>query len=187
MLVDPGTGELKVRSFVGDEVQMGGVFQDFAFRFWKRHTDWRVKREEPLAWYLEPIDGCALPPEMRMDVVLRSASKTIVVECKFTDPLSEGRFTSSRNLKSAHLYQLNAYLTNLEVSDSDADRCADAILLYPQVGEPVHREYLMRGHRVRVMTVDLSRDWTEIHSQFLALPGHPEGQNFVESELQRLA
>lgn len=173
LLVDPASGDLKVRSLVGDESRMGIVFQDFAFRFWKRHTQWDVKREECLSWALETIGDSAMPPEMRMDVVLRSKARTIVVECKFTDPLVEGRWSKSRNLKSEHLYQLNAYLTNLEASKSETDRRAEGILLYPQVGEPVYREFELRGHRVRVVAVDLNADWSEVHRQFLVLSGDP--------------
>lgn len=176
LLVDPSSGDRKVRSFTGDESKMGIVFQEFAYRFWQRHTRWEVKREVGLPWSLENIGGSALPPEMRMDVMLRTTAKTIVVECKFTNPLVEGRWFQNRNLKSTHLYQLNAYLTNLESSGSETDRCAEGILLYPQVEEKVHREYSIHGHRVRVVTVDLEADWREVHRQIMEVVEETSGE-----------
>ena len=63
--------------------------------------------------------------------------------------------------RSEHLYQLAAYLQNLEPG-------AEGILLYPTAGVAVDQSYTLHGHRVRVTTLDLNRPWPEIASTLLS-------------------
>ena len=58
---------------------------------------------------------------MIMDANLRSADRTIIIECKYTESLYQSRFFADK-LRSAHLYQLCAYLSNLAQDGSERDR-----------------------------------------------------------------
>jgi 5-methylcytosine-specific restriction endonuclease McrBC regulatory subunit McrC len=71
----------------------------------------------------------------------------------------------ARRLRSAHLYQLYAYLQNTRC---DAEP-VDGILLYAQVGQAEDSEVVIQDHRVRVTTLDLSAEWEQIHRQLLDL------------------
>ena len=106
-------------------------------------------------------------PQMETDVTLRSAGRTIIVECKYTESLFQRRFFSDK-LRSSHLYQLCAYLRNLE-GNADPDRSADGILLYPTAGVALDQSFRLHGHRVRVKTLDLNQPWTEIESEMMSL------------------
>ena len=46
----------------------------------------------------------------------------------------------------------------------------EGVLLYPRVGgDDLRLEFVIGGHRVRVWTVDLDRDWAAIHDDLLSL------------------
>jgi 5-methylcytosine-specific restriction enzyme subunit McrC len=124
---------------------------------------------ECLDWLASAIEGSDLTwlPQMETDVTLRSAERTIIIECKYTESLFQNRFFSQR-FRSAHLYQLCAYLRNLE-GGAEPDRQADGILLYPTTGVELDQSYQLHGHRVRVKTVDLNQSWTSIEKALLSI------------------
>ena len=109
-----------------------------------------------------------LLPEMSTDASLRSASRTIIVECKYTEKLFQSRFGAEK-LRSEHLYQLCSYLRNLENNTAEADRIAEGLLLYPTAGRSLDVAYRLHGHWVRVRTLDLNLPWTAIENQMLEL------------------
>jgi 5-methylcytosine-specific restriction enzyme subunit McrC len=102
---------------------------------------------------------------METDVTLRSSARTIVVECKYTESIYQQNYFKGK-FRSEHLYQLSAYLQNLESG-------AEGILLYPTAGVAVDQSYLLHGHRVRVTTLDLNRPWLQVASSLLALLDAP--------------
>ena len=101
------------------------------------------------------------------DASLRSIDRTIIVECKYTETLFQSRFGAEK-LRSSHLYQLCAYLHNLE-HNGGVDRVAEGILLYPAAGRALDLSYRLHGHWVRVCTLDLNLPWAEIEDQMLSL------------------
>jgi 5-methylcytosine-specific restriction enzyme subunit McrC len=104
---------------------------------------------------------------MNTDVSLRSPSRTIIIECKYTEPLYQSRFIEEK-LKSYHLYQLGAYLRNVEYN-GEADGKAEGILLYPSIRRSVNQSFHLHGHRVSIRTVDLNQPWIAIEQQMLSL------------------
>src|SRR3954463_15971034 len=108
-----------------------------------------------MASRLCPGSDLHLLPQMETDVTIRSPHRTIVIECKYTEALYDNRFLAEK-LRPAHLYQLAAYLRNLE-GRSGPDGSAEGLLLYPTVGESLHQAYVLHSHHVRVATLDLNR------------------------------
>jgi 5-methylcytosine-specific restriction enzyme subunit McrC len=108
-----------------------------------------------------------LLPEMSTDATLRSPNRTIIIECKYTETLYQSRFFAEK-LRSSDLYQLCAYLRNLE-HNGEADRMAEGTLLYPTAGQSLDQSYSLHGHRVSIYTVDLNQPWTGIEEQMLSL------------------
>jgi 5-methylcytosine-specific restriction enzyme subunit McrC len=119
-------------------------------------------------WDGSPIGDAdfALIPQMETDVTLRSDSSVIVIECKYTESIYQRNYFTEK-FRSGHLYQLLAYLRNLGGD-------AEGILLYPTAGITVDQTFFLQGHRVRVRTVDLDRNWPEIAASLLALIGQEE-------------
>ena len=105
---------------------------------------------------------------MVTDVTLRSCEKTIVLDTKYyRNTLTNYR---GERVWSGHLYQLFSYLSNMERS-SEVDRQAEGILLYPVVGQHLDLRFEGRGHKIRVVTVNLDQEWKAIHERLLSVIG----------------
>ena len=162
-------GQYRFRDVDRDEKRMRKVFEKFVRNFFaRRQRTFRVKKER-LDWSATSADGSDLNllPHMETDVTLRSADRTIIIECKYTESLYKNRFFEDK-LRSSHLYQLCAYLRNLE-GNAEPDRQADGILLYPTVGITLDQSYRLHGHWVRIKTLDLNQPWIEIERVMLSL------------------
>lgn len=72
-------------------------------------------------------------------------------------------------MHSAHLYQLMAYLRNQSIVP-DWQSVA-GILLYPAVDHRFDVNFSLNGHALRVVSIDLNRPWSEIHSVLMEICG----------------
>ena len=162
-------GRYRFRDVDRDEKRMRKVFEKFVRNFFKRRQHAFKARAEGSEWLATPIEGSDLKrlPRMVTDVTLRSAGRTIIIECKYTEALLITRFFASK-LRPSHLYQLCAYLRNLE-GNAEPDRNADGILLYPTAGVAFDQSYRLHGHRVRIKTIDLNQPWQGIENEMLSL------------------
>ena len=170
-------GQYRFRDVDRDEKRMRRVFEKFVRNFFSRRQRVFGVRKERLNWLASAIGDSDLKwlPQMETDVTLRSADRTIIIECKYTESLFQNRFFSER-LRSAHLYQLCAYLRNLE-GGAEPDRQADGILLYPTAGAELDQSYWLHGHRVRIKTVDLNQPTLDSYRESAAVdsPTHSRG------------
>jgi len=151
-------GEDAFSGFQASEQEMGGVFEDFVRQFirieipgakhHKRSADWSV-RADPAS--------LALLPGLQRDIPLELAGRRAIIECKFSRPLQSNQF-GQMGLKSAHLYQIYAYLMN-------AGPEWEGLLLYGTVGPGTSASFELSGRRVRVESVDLAQPWSSIHEQ----------------------
>lgn len=164
-------GQYRFREVEKDEKRMRRVFEKFVLHFFAlRQKSFKVKSER-MGWFATAAEGSDLNllPAMSTDASLRSVNRTIIIECKYTETLFQSRFGAEK-LRSSHLYQLSAYLRNLE-ENGEADRVAEGILLYPTAGRSRDLSYRLHGHRVSVRTLDLNQPWTGIENQMLSLIG----------------
>jgi 5-methylcytosine-specific restriction enzyme subunit McrC len=90
-----------------------------------------------------------------------------VIECRYTEALYESCFLAER-FRPAHLYQLTAYLRNLE-GRPVPDQVADGMLMGPTIGESLHCTYMLHGHRISFATLDLNRPWQDIGMRAFSL------------------
>lgn len=162
-------GEYRFREVDQDEKRMRRIFEKFVRNFFARRQGTFKVKSERMNWMATAEDGSdlGLLPTMNTDVSLRSPGRTIIIECKYTAALYQNRFLEDK-LKSHHLYQLSAYLRNVE-NNREADRRAEGILLYPTVGRSLNQSFQLHGHRVSVRTLDLNQPWTMIEQQMLSL------------------
>ena len=171
LLVNEDMGDYVFRDFERDE-RMWKLYQDFVFNFYRlEQREFEVKRDR-IEWDALAADPLAfgLLPQMMTDISLRSRStppRTIIIETKYSEGLMQTHY-EKQSIDSGHLYQLFAYLKNLE-SRSAADCHAEGILLYPAVTRRFDLQYVIRGHPIRVYTIDLSQKWQDIRSDLLQL------------------
>ncbi len=129
-------------------------------------------RREDIRWLWTPADEVAkeLLPKMQTDINLVSDSRKIIIDCKFTPKATQRHHEAEEEavkLRSGHLYQLHAYISNLPAGPLN-DTC-EAVLLYPTVGAPLSASYEDRGHKISIRTINLDQPWQGIHNDLLAI------------------
>jgi 5-methylcytosine-specific restriction enzyme subunit McrC len=169
LLPEKAAGHFKFRDALGDDERMRGIFQEFVKNFFKLEQDVYRVRSEAFAWrsLSEDRGDHHLMPRMITDVFLRSPSKCIIIECKWTTRQLNEHY-GKRSFRSDHLYQLFAYLRNAPRNPGDQSS-VEGILLYPKCAENVDALVEVSGHRIRVRTIDLGVDWAVVHAQLLSL------------------
>jgi 5-methylcytosine-specific restriction enzyme subunit McrC len=106
-------------------------------------------------------------PGMLTDVSLRSKNQTVIIDAKYYKETLQEHY-DKRSIHSKNLYQLFAYLKNLE-QNGGIDRTAEGILLYPVVEDELDLVYEMHGHKMKVCTVNLMQDWKQIDFRLRSL------------------
>ena len=161
-------GKSRFREFERDEKKMAMLFEEFVRNFYKREqTEYRVKREM-ITWAMTPEDdaAAAMLPKMYTDVSLLSRTRHIVLDTKYYQDALVSRF-QSETLRSAHLYQLHAYMSNLAIESPNEE--LSGVLLYPTVDTEFDHRFSQEGRQYRMATVDLTAPWLGIHDRLLSI------------------
>ncbi|MGJ8589410.1 MAG: 5-methylcytosine restriction system specificity protein McrC [Yoonia sp.] len=168
LLPDDIGGGSKFQSILEDETRMPAVFEDFLRNFYRSELPGYSAASEIMPWLAEAEEESDLAylPIMQTDITLRSRDRIIVADAKYyKEMLAGGRYTPK--VRSAHLYQLNAYLAH--VGKKEPGKRLTGLLIYPSQGQSMRLRYNLLGTPVTVATVDLSAEWPAIHSQLIAL------------------
>lgn len=167
VLMSEEKGPGRFPEFVRD--RLPEIYERFVFGFYKRERpDLRVTRDV-IHWEAQELESGSLPylPLMRTDISLRGKERCLIIDTKFYEEALRKRFDAEKVI-SGHLYQVFAYLKNLEPRGG-IEAKAEAMLLYPAVNQRLRLDYLIGGHRVRVCTVDLGADWHSVSAELLEL------------------
>ena len=174
LLVDEKSGECKFRDILRDEMTMSSVFEDFVRNFYRiEQTTFQVPSPITIYWDAEDMGKGhrEFLPRMRTDVTLRNSERLMIIDTKYyADTLQEHH--GKRTVRSNNLYQLFAYLKNVEKQEPLGEK-AEGMLLYPTVAEALDLHYRIQGHSMRVCTINLAQDWHEIKSDLLGLLNIP--------------
>jgi 5-methylcytosine-specific restriction enzyme subunit McrC len=162
MLPDPSGQGFQFQSVLRDERKMAAVFEEFVRNFYR--TEQREFRVKPLQleWDAIPLTASSVGrlPTMRTDIYLEANHRRIIIDTKYYAEALQSHHGSA-SFHSGNLYQLFAYLKNDAARVPDLP-FAEGMLLYPKTGEPLDGQFQIQGHKVRIVTVDLSRPWREI-------------------------
>lgn len=156
-------------SLMEDETKMNRIFERFVRNFFRHEqAEFEVKSER-IAWDISEQKTAApeLLPSMHTDASLRSSERTIIIDTKYYSETLH-TYYDRKALRSGHLYQLFAYVKNLE-NRGGPDKSAEGLLLYPAVHDHVQFETTIQGHRMRARTIDLNQPWESISRQLLAM------------------
>ena len=167
LLINEDTGDSRFRDFLRNEKQMAALFEKFVRNFYRHEqSTFRVKSEK-FGWQeVEATQGdLQFLPGMRTDVSLDSSTRKIVIDTKYYAKCLQSYF-DNETIHSENLYQLFAYLKNLQFGDT---RQIEGILLYPTVGKSLSLRYCIQGHTMRIVTVDLNANWQDIRQRLLGL------------------
>ena len=167
LLISEDQGKSKFRDFFQDEKQMAFVFEEFIRNFYKIEAKaHRVSREE-IPWQAKILDNSAALylPKMITDVSIEKDGSKVIVEVKYYKEALAIHYEKEK-FHSPHMFQLFAYLKNLEAKGGVNTNCS-GILLYPKVEKDIHSNMEMFGHKVMVRTLDLNRHWKSIHKDLI--------------------
>lgn len=169
-LATEGRGPITFQDVIRDKDRMRLLFQAFvtnfltreapAYRVFPEGIEWHVAAKGPDDHYL---------PKMTTDVSLvhRQTGEKIVVETKFKGKVFQHYYETDK-VHSENLYQLYAYLKNLEAKGGANQTCS-AILLYAAAETEADLQFRMPGHDIRVRTLNLAQDWRDIEAALLEL------------------
>ena len=162
------TGRYRFRAFTASDTEMGNLFEAFLRGFLRRERpELRVPRGNTRISFdaLAP-PGAPRVPGMLADIFVPArdaseGSRSVIVETKcVNDPFRDGK------LRSDHLYQLWAYLTNYSRANP-ADRSPAGLLLYATDGQSFRHAYDFPGHSIEVRSLDLGQGWPDLRRDLL--------------------
>jgi len=150
------------------------IFEKFIFNFYKKHlhqTIYTQIKKERLGWQQTDFESGIedFLPAMETDVSLSNVNSKLVIECKFYESSVQYRSVGDSTVKgtfiSNHLYQLFAYIKNLEIKDKSI---LSGLIVYPENGTKIDANYNMQGHKVSIKTINLDSTTKEIDEQMIA-------------------
>ena len=164
---DEKTGVRKFHPFTANQQEMGRLFESFVRNFLRREQEIFQVGAPKVPWDLDPYDSSdpSWLPEMRTDVVLTSSSSRFVLETKYYATPYQSHH-ESKKLISEHLYQLLTYLSQFGAGGGPD---SVGVLLYAGLGPGQRLRYRLGGHTVLVRSLNLDRDWRDIHGELIGI------------------
>ena len=165
------SGKFTFKDFSRDHQALASLFEKFVFNFFKKEQSKFIVRRENISWEATPINNSdlSLLPNMQTDITLESNDNKIIIDTKFYKNATSTYF-SKESFNSSNLYQIYSYLNNLEKDKKNINNAnCSGILLYPTVDKEIDEQYQMGDHKIRLATVDLSKDWKIISQRLLSL------------------
>ncbi|HEX2878593.1 MAG TPA: hypothetical protein VHO25_03545 [Polyangiaceae bacterium] len=149
--------------FSEDETVMGDLFEDFIRRFIALEIPQARLGARRLAWESTGTtdDHIRWLPGLVTDVPVVWPEGDTIIECKYyANPTQVHRETE--RLRSAHLNQLFAYLTNWGTPRGTKP---NGLLLYASPGRGLRVDLRLQGYEVQVRTVNLDQGWEAVDTE----------------------
>lgn len=166
LLPERAVSPWRVRDFFQDEERMPKLFELFVRRFYQRHLPGAKVGATQIGWDVICHDDESRMglPMMKTDVVMEWPDRKIILDCKYY----RAAFAQNYGVEKLHadnLYQLYAYMRNQAAQPGWQH--VEGVLLYPAGQRHFNLRYTFGNHRVRVVSLNLSRSWQEIESALL--------------------
>lgn len=157
--------------FIRDE-QMANLYEKFVLNFYKLHLDSSIyKVHAPkLNWDIEveaKEEDSLLLPEKRTDIVVENKAKNtqMIIDTKYySKTLVKGNRSDIEKLRTSHLYQIFAYLSN-----SRYEGKKEGVLLYPTIDKDLDAIFPITNKRIMIKTLNLNTKWSNIEKRLLSI------------------
>lgn len=117
----------------------------------------------------------AIIPGMFADLVLTGPERVLVVDAKFyKSVLADSRFEKQK-IRSNHLYQINAYVTNIAAAYPGKETAGMLIYAKTEKESVPDTTFRSAGHELSVVTLDLTRDFASIAARLDAIAASVRG------------
>ncbi|RPI19826.1 MAG: 5-methylcytosine-specific restriction endonuclease system specificity protein McrC [Ignavibacteriae bacterium] len=169
VLINEDKGIYKFMDFIRDENKMDVLFENFVRNFYKKEQNVYKVGVEIINWDIEvqPEGTTGLLPVMKTDISLESPIRKIIIDTKYYKETLTEHYNKER-IHSTNLYQIFAYLKNVEAKGGVNKNC-DGMLLYPTVSRELDEYTVIQGHKIMFKTVNLLNDWKTIEKRLLSL------------------
>ena len=144
---------------------MPRLYEDFLFEYFRIHHPELKPEKTRIDWAYrggELDKGKEFMPAMKTDIVLQKDGKVLIIDAKYYGHiLKPSRADAREKLPSANLYQIFAYVKNM---DAESTGRVSGLLLYAKTNElkvPDCR-CSVGGNTIAAQTLDLSTDFNEI-------------------------
>jgi len=165
MILSDSTGKKKLSEYIDDK-QMHALYERFILEYFKKHhrefkafrpiIKWNLdenEKENPMIDFL---------PDMYTDITLQYEDRTLIIDAKYYGKiLSSSRYSFKGKYNSGNLYQIFAYVKNMDKQETGN---VEGMLLYAKTEQdvPDDMSVMMNGNRIHVKTLDLSGEWENI-------------------------
>lgn len=148
-------GEFRMMGF--SEEHMERLYERFILEFYRAHYPELKASSRKIDWNLdEGTDEHMIKflPDMKTDITLERGDKTLIIDAKYYGKSMQQYFDTTK-LHSANLYQIFAYVKNL---DSKNTGNVSGMLLYAKTTESVlpDFDYSMGGNKISAKHLDLN-------------------------------
>lgn len=171
-MVSESDGKNWFANYVRDEVAMRRLFEAFVAGLLRHKMRGRVqvgsRRFSPYGLDIGTGSG-SLIPSMRTDVSVKSASKIVIIDTKYTKNILQEHY-GNKTIRSEHFYQVQAYTEHSCAHFPKHE--VSAIVLYPRAGTDLDLKFAANGRAYTFRTIDLSQDWKLIEEDIFSLVKH---------------
>lgn len=169
LLISEEPGKSKFRDFLRDEGQMKYLFEEFIRKFYIIEAPHYHVAREDINWNLKALDAISdsYRPKMQTDISIKSDTSKMIIEAKYYKETLTEHFDKEK-IHSNNLYQIFAYLKNIEAKDDISKQCT-GLLFYPTVDKEINLNYMMSGHKLMIRTINLNQPWQQIHKSMLEI------------------
>ena len=150
---------------------------------------WSVIPGKTITWQIEKHSSLIkeILPTMKIDIVLdnEKRSKRIVIDAKTSSIVQRGQFREEV-LRSAHIYQIYAYLRSQEKLSKPLTLSASGLLLHPTTNKELDESVAIQNHEIRFATVNLAGSAVAIRNRLLEVvneyPKEKYFDDFIKSQ-----
>lgn len=174
-LLTDDSGLVYAYEVVNNEEKMQKIFEKFLLNFYKYEQSVFRAKSEILKWPNSTQNRYL--PIMNTDISLIAEDKKIIIDAKYYSKVLISHYrsedkSSSDKFRNDHLYQLISYLNH-----SDENIVSRGILLYPYNNVHIKERFelpIRVGSKIvkssiDFLTIDLSKEWNEIHKNLLEI------------------
>lgn len=165
MLQTTEDGNYKLLSF--SEEHMERLYEKFILEYYRQHHPELNPSAPIIEWNHTRTPDTAMIqflPKMKTDIVLTNGSQKLIIDAKYYSQSMIQNY-NKETLRSAHLYQIFAYVKNM---DKDNTGNVSGLLLYAKTEEEVFPDgepFVISGNRIGAKTLDLNQKFKVIAEQ----------------------
>ncbi len=157
-------GTTKLMDFL-DEQRMCRLYEKFILEYYRHEFPELHASASQIPWALDD-DMRDMLPVMQSAITLSKDGKVLIIDAKYYSHATQMQY-DVHTLHSSNLYQIFTYVKNKQAELGPEALPVSGMLLYAQTDEQVQPTYVyhMSGNQIRVQTLDLNCDFSDISKQ----------------------